>query len=69
LDGLVGKAQHPIASLSQECFSLGVLIALREVHVAIKLNGQATIWTAEIDHERADRMLSAKLQSREAATA
>ena len=69
LDRLFGEAQHPVASLSQERFSLGILLSLRGVNIAINFDGEATIGTAKIDHEWADGMLAAKLQSSEAATA
>ena len=68
LDNLVGEAQHPVASLSQERFSLRVFVSLGGVNISIEFDGEATIWAAEIDHEWADGMLAAKLQAREAAT-
>ena len=69
LDSLVGEAQHPIASLSQERFPLRVFVSLGGVNIAIKFDSEAPIWTAEIDHEWADGMLASKLQTCEAATA
>ena len=69
LDSLVGEAQHPVASLSQERFSLRVFVSLGGVNVSIKFDNEAPIWAAEINHEWADGMLAAKLQTSEAAIA
>jgi hypothetical protein len=69
LDRLVGEAQHLVSSLSQERFSLRVVVSLDRVNVSIKLNSQAPVWTAEINHEGANGMLASKLQTCEAAIA
>jgi hypothetical protein len=69
LDSLIGEAQHLVSSLSQERFSLRVVVSLGGVNVSIKFDSEAPIWTAEINHEWADGMLASKLQTCEAATA
>ena len=69
LDSLVGETQHPVSSLGQERFSLGVLLSLGGVNSSIKFDGEAPIWAAEINYEWADGMLAAKLQTSEAAIA
>jgi hypothetical protein len=69
LDSLIGEAQHLVSSLSQERFSLRVVVSLGGVNVSIKFDSEAPIWTAEINHEWADWMLTSKLQVSEAAIA
>jgi hypothetical protein len=69
LDSLIGEAQHLVSSLSQERFSLRVFVSLGGVNISIKFDGEAPIWTAEINYEWADGMLAAKLQTSEVAIA
>jgi hypothetical protein len=45
------------------------LLSLEKVNVSVKFDSEAPIWTAEINHEWADGMLAAKLQTSEAAIA
>jgi hypothetical protein len=61
-DGLVGKAENAVARRHQEAFTLRIVLALLGMGRAIELDGQATIGTAEIDHEWSNRMLAAELQ-------
>jgi hypothetical protein len=68
LDCLVGEAHHPVARLDQERFSLVVVRSLCGVHLAIHFDGEATIGTAEINHQWADGMLAAKFEAVKAAT-
>ncbi len=69
LNSLVGKTQYAVARPNQKRFSLSVLLTLGGMHTAIKFDREATIWAAEINHERANGMLAAKLQTRKAAIA
>jgi hypothetical protein len=59
---LVAEAQDVISGGGQERLSRGVVFALRGVNRAIELDDQPPLRAAEIDHERADRVLAAELQ-------
>ena len=62
-DMCVGEPDHLIAGRSQECFAVGVVVALRLMDFSIELNDQAKIRAAEIDDKRTDGMLAAELEA------
>jgi hypothetical protein len=68
LDSPVGEAHHLVASFRQEVFSLDIVFSLSRVHIAIEVDGEATIGTAEINHQWADGMLAAKFEAVKVAT-
>ncbi len=71
VDGGVGKAQNDVASGGEEGFALGIVLALGRIEVdgAVELDDEATIGAAEIDDERSDGMLAAKLKPEKATIA
>jgi hypothetical protein len=61
----IGEANHAIASLFQPCRALPIVLRLVRVGIAIDLHNKPTSSTVEVYDERADRMLTAKLEASE----
>lgn len=68
-DGVIWETECSIAGQGKQGLPFRIALSLRFVYAAIEFDGQPTLCAAEVDDERSDRVLAAKLQSREATTA